>query len=255
MWESLLQGAIGTGLSSAAGLLGGFMNRGLSQRDAMAAQNEFAMRAFRDQLKFGPRWEIMGLRNAGINPMLHYSKGHGGVNPNYALPAIAPPVNPGQFLPQGVEKGLSTAVDYMQTKSNIGKQAVEVQRLLAEIPQIEASTRLTDQQKEVAVAEARRIWADEQLKIAQSVLSSEEVKKLHANIDLIRSEIGINTWTEVYEKAHARMAELGIPIAEADAKFWASAYAQWLRAIEHTKDAINPFGGSGIGAPFQPRRK
>lgn len=110
--------AIAAGISSAAGLVGGFMNRGLSQRDLMQAQSEFALRHRRDELKFSPTWEMQGLRRAGINPMLPYSNG-GAPNPSGFSPGIAAPINPGMDLAGSVSAGVSSAIDLFRTEAQV----------------------------------------------------------------------------------------------------------------------------------------
>lgn len=95
------------------------MNRGLSQRDAMQAQSEFALRHQREQLLNMPKYELMGLRRAGINPMLPYANG-GGPNVSGSFsPGIAAPINPGQDLAQGVASGVSSAIDLYRTEAQV----------------------------------------------------------------------------------------------------------------------------------------
>lgn len=238
------------GINSAAGLLGGFMNRGLSQRDAMQAQSEFAIEHRRKELLHSPEWEMQGLRRAGINPMLPYAKG-GAPNPSGFSPGVTAPINPGQFLPQGVASGLSSAADFMRTEAQVKKTFADIDKIAAEIPGIHASTALTGQQRINAVAEQRRIFADEVLKIGQSVLNSEQLKNLQAQRNLLETEIAINAWREASEEAHAKLLASGIPLAQADSEFYESWFGKFLRYMEKGKDAVNPFGGSGLGAPLR----
>jgi len=238
--DPFLTGIASAGISSAAGLLGGFMNRGLSQRDAMQAQSEFALRQYRDQLKQGPRWEQQGLARAGINPMLPFAKG-GAVGPTGFTPGIAPPINPGQDFGRAVSAGLSSAGDLARTTAGVQKTFAEISQIAASIKQTEASTSLTVQQKANAVAEQRRIFADEVLKIGQAVLNSEQVKNLEAHREVLNSQAAINKWLELSEKARSELQAAGVPLAEADADFYESWFGEFLRWIERSKAAINPF--------------
>lgn len=228
------------GVSSAAGLLGGFLNRGLSQRDAMQAQSEFALRQYRNQLKEGPRWEQQGLARAGINPMLPFARG-GAVGPTGFTPSIAPAINPGQDLGRGVSSGLSSAADIARTQAGVKKTFAEVDQIASNIQKIQADTSLTVQQKANATAEERRIFADEVLKIGQSVLNSEQVKNLQASRELLGSQLAINKWIEISEKARSELQAAGVPLAQADEDFYKSTFGQFLRWLERSKAAINPF--------------
>lgn len=249
-WESIFQGAGTAGISTALSLGAGFLNRGLSQRDAMQAQADIAHDAWKRRLLAGPISEVEGLRRAGINPLLRYGSGGSGLAPGYSMPGIAPAVNPGAFLSQGVASGVSSAVDLFRAEGQVMKNFAEVDKIASEIAQIQASTELTVQQKENAIADQRRIFADEVLKIGQSVLNSEQLKILDAQRDVLESQAAINKWVELSEIARAQLAEAGVPLAEADAAFYETLYGKFLRYLERTKDAINPFGGSGIGKPF-----
>lgn len=230
------------GITSAAGLLGGFMNRGMSQRDAMWMQNEVARNYADWSAKHLPKAQMLGLKKAGINPMLPYANG-GSPPIQQMTPSIAPAINPGEDLAQGVSSGVSSAIDLFRSEGQVAK-------MFAEIDNIVANTGLTEQQTVNATAEQRRIFADEVLKIGQAVLNSEQVTLLQTNRELLESQIAINKWRELYEKSHSELAAAGVPLAEADAEFYQSRFGEFLRWLERMKDSINPFGGSGIGKPF-----
>lgn len=236
------------GISSGAGLLGGFLNRGRSQRDLMWDQAQVSEYLWDRQLRTGPEKEMEGLRRAGINPMLPYANGGSPAGAGgLAMPGIAAAVNPGQFLGPSTSSGISSAIDAFRSEATVKKTFAEISQIGAQIKNIEASTSLTQQQKINAVAEQRRIFADEVLKIGQSVLNSEQVKTLQSQRDLLESQTAINKWTELTEEARSQMVQAGIPLAQADQEFYETVYGQFLRWLERTKDAVNPFGGRGIG--------
>lgn len=232
---------LAAGVSSAAGLAGGFLNRGLSQRDAMQAQSEFALRHQREQLLNMPRYEVQGLKRAGINPMLPYANGGGPSTSGSFTPGIAAPINPGFDLGASVGRGVSSAIDMKRTNSQVALQGSQVSEIAARINEINARTDLTKQQRENATVELRRIFADTMLKNAQGVLSSEQIKTLQAQRELIQSQAAVSKWTQLVEEARARMAKAGIPQAEGRAEIYSSAWGRFFQWLNEAGRSANPF--------------
>lgn len=171
--------------------------------------------------------------------MLPYA--HGGTPPVQSLtPSIAAPINPGQGL-AGVPGAVSSAVSAYQAEA-------QVKKLFADVDKVVAETGLVGQQTRNATAEERRIFADEVLKIGQSILNSEQVKVLQANEALLNSQAAINKWRELSEKYRSRLAEAQIPLAEADEEFYNTWYGEFLRWVGRHSSEV--FGGRGIPSPF-----
>lgn len=254
-------GPLSAGISSAAGLLGGFMNRGLSQRDAMQAQMEFAYENWKRQLLAGPTKEIAGLRRAGVNPMLAYAKGGAGPNASFAMPSIAPPINPGMDIQRALSSGVTSAIDLYRAEGQVEQMGAavrkmdkEIGKIDAEIAKINADTSLSEEQRKLAISNQHKAFAEEVLAFARANLTKDESDHLRANIAVLQSQEAINAWRALSEEAHARLSQAGVPRAEADEEFWDTLYGRFLRWVEHSKDAINPFGSSGVGGPVLRRR-
>ena len=238
---------IAAGINSAAGLLGGFMNRGLSQRDAMAAQSDFARKDFRWQNWYGPKFEQKGLKLAGINPMLRYGKGGSMTPASFNRPGIAQPINPGMYLAQSVGQGISSAIDAVRTGAQVeqmGEQArklsAETDRIAYEINKIQADTTLSVAQRELAVANKHKAFADEVLSFARSSLTKDQSEQLQAHTKVLKTQAGINAFIKAREEAVAALRQADIPLAQADAAFYDTWFGQFIRYLDNI---VNPVQG------------
>lgn len=241
--DPIISGALIGGLGQiGSGVLGVFGRRGPSERDLMWEQQKISQYSAQNL----PRYHVQGLKRAGLNPMLAVTQGL----PHAAFPGVAAPVDKYGGIAQAVGGAVHSGLEAYRASSEVAKRGVEIGRLTAEIANINASTELTMAQKQNANAELGRIFADTVLKNAQSAHESEKIKLVKENMDLIRSEVAINKWLEIVEELRVEMLRADIPYHEAGKDFYDSAFGRFMRWVEATKNAINPFGGRGIGAPL-----
>lgn len=244
VWGALIGGGL-----SLAGTLASSAMRASGQRDANAANIAIAQanREFQERsYKHRYQWQLEDMRKAGLNPMLSARLGAGD-----ALHGSVIPVQNvyGQFE-AGVGDAVKSAVDIYRADTEkekvtqeVAKMGQEMVRIGEEVKKIRADTAVSQQERVNREAELRRIFADTVVKNAQGVLTSEQIK-------LVQSQVAINKWVEIIEQVQSEMAQAHLPRAEADEAFYSTAMGRFFRWIERAKDALNPFGGSGIGAPY-----
>lgn len=183
-------------VNSAVGLFGAISNRGLSQRDAMQAQSEFGLRHQREQLLNMPRYEVMGLKRAGINPMLPYAGGGSNAGVSGMTPGITAPVNPAADAAAAIQAGIATALEVAKTLADI-----DVKKEQAKLTSAQATTEserpaLVRMETELTTARdmlARQDVAKRMIEtaIAQQNLSVAEKDAVLAAIDLDLYSSGI----------------------------------------------------------------
>ena len=236
-------------------MVGSYLSyRGAASANALNRQlarenREFQERAYKHRYQ----WTMADMRAAGLNPMLAATAG---VSGSFPTGTVIPMQNVFGHAGDSIGDAVSSAVDVFRAETEGRVRGAQVERLGAdltkiavEVDQIKASTELTREQKDNAIAERQRIWADMFLKHAQVDLNEHQRS-------LIQSEIAINKWSEIVERLSAEMMESALPRRLAEEDLYETAYGRFLHWLERSKDAINPFGGSGVGAPvLRGRRK
>lgn len=185
------------GVSSAAGLLGGIMNRGLSQRDAMQAQSEFSLRHQRQQLKLAPGWEMKGLRDAGINPMLPYANGGSPAGGQGITPGIAAPVNPVAEAMAGVQAGIATALEVYRTMADVDVKKEQAKLTSAQTATEKERPPLVRMEVDLATAKDMLTRQDVAKRMIETAIAQEELSVAEKDavlaaidLDLYRSGVG-----------------------------------------------------------------
>lgn len=251
MWGAIIGAGIGL-----AGTIFSARQAAAGQASANALNIELARqnREFQEySYKHRYQWTMQDLRAAGLNPMLAASNGVGGSLSGSVIPVQNVYGQAAQITSSGVGEAISSAVDVYRAGTEgelrgaeVAKVGAELHKIAAEVAQISASTDLTREQKENAIAERQRIWAEYFLANAKVDLTTDQQK-------LLRSQVAINKWVEIYEQVRSEISAMGVPRAQAEADLYQSTYGRFLHWLERSKDAINPFGGSGIAAPLRSR--
>jgi len=196
-------------------------------------------RASEQNYKHRYQWQVADLKKAGLNPMLAVSQGA----PNVPQPQF-------ENVGEGALKGVSTAVqarllsEQLETQKAVtGKTIVEGKRAEMENTVFEASPLYQEAIKAIdpttgapgASAKATERF-DAELTILKeqgaNLVAERSLKELQAELarrDVNLKDVQVKYADELaqievrYRKAMADAAEAGVPAAQAEAAFWASA--------------------------------
>lgn len=234
----------------------------------MAAQTASAMQAWRQQLLTGPGLEMEGLRAAGINPMLRYGSGGSATPMSMVMPSATAPTNRLEGLAAGIGQIGSSALSAANTVQSMDESRQRVTNMTSDLirnavetTRVIADTRLTNQQRENAVAENARIFqqtalgiADEYLRYAQANLSRAQAGEVAAMVDLIHQQLETENertrqmhYQAFLTGAQAEAARAGTTLAHLDSAIWGSAMGRWLRETILMRDATGASGVLGVG--------
>ena len=207
-------------VAAAPSLIGGVTSalgaRGQSsQSDVLNRSQELNFQTYKDSLLHGPGYEMAGLRSAGINPLLRYGQ-HGSPTPvSTSAVSAGTPINPLQGLADAITGAGTSAADVVsrvaQSEKLIEetkKTTQEIDKVIAEINNIESATDLNHEQRRNMVATRRQILADIMLTYAKANLTNAQYDQVQANIDLLTSQTAINQWNELAAKKIGQSADI-----------------------------------------------
>lgn len=194
-------------VNSAAGLLGGVFNRGLSQRDAMQAQSEFSLRHQRQQLKLAPGWEMKGLRDAGINPMLPFANGGKAAGGQGITPGIAAPVNPVAEAMQGVQAGIATALEVFRTMADVDVKKAQAGLTTAQTATERERPALVRMETELSTARDMLTRQDVAKRMIETAIAQEQLSV--AEKDAVLAAIDLNLYTSGVGEIGRTLQQLG----------------------------------------------
>lgn len=221
------------GIQAGGGLIEAFGTQAESQGSLMRQQQEMQIDTAKALALNYPQWEVEGLKAAGIHPYLRYGKG--GTSPQIPNQSVSIPAASNKFGALGQHIGTlgTTAVETFGKLAAAQRDLSTLDKIQAEIKQIEASTDLTKEQKYTEIARQRQLWADEFLKRSQAELSKEQRK-------LVYTQNAQAQWEVIVSRNRAKLSELQIPQAQVEARIWQTSTAEFLRWLML-------FRGSGAG--------
>lgn len=207
--------AIGAATSLLGGITSAFGARGQSQSSLMQDQFQYGMQGFHDQLKYGPTWEMAGLKAAGLHPFLRY--GQGGSPMHLAVPQVsAPPmtqVSGLEALGAGIAGagreaasayGTASSAERDQTQAAINRVTpprvqAETLRTLTEVPRIRADTDLRTAQHATELRRADLVFTQAALAAAQAMLPEAQLEVFQAQIGLMSEQERLAVYQQAVE--------------------------------------------------------
>lgn len=238
--------ALGSILSGVGSVIGGLTSafgasKQMDQSEAMQAQAGLNWEQYRKSLVQGPKYEMRGLKKAGINPLLRYGQ-HGSPLPSTAQGVSQAPVtNPLSGLAEGIGGAVSSAADAYSKFASGSKAIAELDQIAANVEKIEEDTKLSTAQRDTEFSKQQLMFADRILRYSQEHLNREQMQTLRVNRELIASQTAINAWREVSERVRAEVLEAGLPRALADERIFDSWFGVIARYLDVGGKAINPF--------------
>lgn len=229
------------GIQAGGGLISAFGTQAESQGSLMNRQQEIQIDTAKALAQNYPKWEMAGLRKAGLHPYLRYGKG--GTSPQIPAPSssIPGPSNRYGALGEHIAGVGTSAVEAYGKLVTAEKDLKTLEKIGAEIHKIEADTDLSKEQKFTEIARQRAIWAEEFQRRTQAELNVEQRKLLY-------TQQAQAQWEVLVSKHRARLAELQIPRAEVEARIWQTATAEFIRWLMLFKDGgVNIPGAAGVG--------
>lgn len=220
-------GAIGIGSSIASAFGASQANKETSK--SIDKQLDFQERMYHNRYFY----QMKDMERAGLNPILAYKQ--------------APPGGP---------TGASyTAQNTMQHAAEIGaktastavqRQAVENEqrRTDEQISQIRATTGNINADTGVKVAQKSAINTEILLKNAQTVLAAAHASESSARTRKISDERAILQLQKLISEEQVKIARAGGTAAVSEEELLATAFGKWLRWLDVTGRALNPFASA-----------
>lgn len=227
--DPIILGSIGAaGISSAADILGGFLSRpDLSQRDLMWEQQKLV----RWGLERNPRYQVEGLRRAGLNPLLAMTKGQVQGPANISVPT--PYEDP---LGKAIGKAGASAVQAFRVYNEVERMRAETEniketnrKIRAEIANIAANTNLVS-------AKAATEFENPALQRSVTELNS-------ARSDVERQNLKKSVVETAIKQEELTMAEKDALIASLDVEFYESTIGEIVRWLKQL--GFSPSGAVG----------
>lgn len=189
--------AIGAASSLLGGITSAFGARGQSQSSLMQDQFQYGMQGFHDQLKYGPSWEMAGLKAAGLHPFLRY--GQGGSAMHLAVPQVSAPsqsqVSPFEALGAGIAGAGREAASAYGTASSAERDQTQVAinrvtpaRVQAETARTLADTQLRGAQHATELHRAELVFTQAVLAAAQAMLPEAQMAVFASQISLMSEQ-------------------------------------------------------------------
>lgn len=213
MWPALIAAAatIGSGLLSKKG-----------QDDA----NEANIQLGREQMAFQERMSssayqraVADMQAAGLNPMLAYSQG-GASSPGGAMPQVQNAMAPAVASAGQAMNTMQSIQQMSQSRSQT--ELLDAQRKKVESETMEKDLNTAKRAADVAYQQRNADYRGVQAHVADAV-KTYSAKRIMAEADIAEMEAKRNEKTFAADvskrKAESRLKELGIPIAENEAKF------------------------------------
>lgn len=225
-----LIGALGSaGISSASGLLGMFGQRGPSERDLMWEQAKIARSNFqftsqsayeyaRKMARNSASDQVLGLKKAGLNPMMALSKGVSApqaVSGQTGSTSIAAPVNRYEPLVKGIQFGMSSALEVARTMADIRKKEAET-----ETEKVRPGSVLAQTARDYAAAtQSSALTAHEQQKMGRTMIQMAIDKEnlTVAEKEAIIAAIDVDLYSSTVGEVARMLQQLGFAIGPAKA--------------------------------------
>lgn len=186
----------------------------MSQASQMAAQADYAAKAYKTSLVDGPSWEMSGLKKAGINPLLRYGTG-GTSTPTYSANVSSTPINKLEGAAGYLADAGTSAASTLKTMEETKKVQEETNKLGEEIKNLGTNRRLTEAQIN---SEQQRMWqlfGQRLLQTSQVELNSAQTAQLQAMLKQIDAQTGfLNVQARLYEKG-ATLSDIVVDIVQA----------------------------------------
>lgn len=229
-------GQLAGGITSAIGA-----SRQLSQGEQAARQYETTMNLFKNQLKSGPGWQRYGLEAAGYNPMLPFASGGGA-----ALPGTHGSIQQPQFqnrlgaLGDAISATAHSAAEVGRTLSQTDKIGADIQKIYTEIPNIQANTKLTNQNTKKAYASTMVDVTNAALNIAKGHMTVAQTDNLKAELKNINQKTALAAWETISAERRAYLLGNDMKISDMTTEMITSDIGRWLSALGITMQNISP---------------
>lgn len=212
--DDALLGALVSGGASLLGDIGSiFGGRSSAKQQQQEAEHMYKHRY---------RWMMRDMKAAGLNPILAYQQGAGGM----AAPAMA-------SFPNVFEGVAGTAREYVNRKAEATLKARQAEAQVQEVERSKSATELIDKQ-------------------ADQVVAATEGVKAAAERDRAATERERATAKQVEQET--RLRKYDEPLMRADAEFYSSPEGQILRNVERATSSAGALG-RGVGAVINAGRR
>lgn len=230
---------------------------GLIGKSGQESANRTNVQLGREQMDFQERMSstayqraVADMQKAGLNPMLAYSQG-GASAPVGSMPQVQNSAAAGMSSAAQAMNTIAGIQQIQQSKAQIEKLEAETNRIKAETQEPHLYTTSWQLRNENQLRRNNLIWQQESTERERTQYTREQTEAIKTLRNLRELQLDRENMTFAdqvrIKKAEAKLKELGIPLAEAEARFYGTDLGEmnpYLKQLLNIARMLN----SGIGA-------
>ena len=238
VWGAI--GSIGAAAIGAGASIYGASQQAAATKKAVREANEFTQKMMQSRYQ----WTMADMRAAGLNPMLAYQQGGGGIgaSPTYQPPNI--------FAGAGdeMQRGIQSAIAQYRAEAEVEKIDKELDAMDAQIANTREDTKLKNEHRNVASAEWMLKAVQQKLAGSQVLVNNAQALKLREDTIMQQLNQRIAQEMEAIRRAEANKAGHRADI-------YKGLSGKILTWIDELISTVSPFASSARDLGYQPGRR